>query len=35
MTNEEYTKWLVDNAFLKVMTSEMDYFDAKFIDPRG
>lgn len=33
MTNEEYTRWLVDNAFLKVMTSEMDYFDAKFIDP--
>ena len=33
MTNEEYTKWLVNNAFLKVMTIEMDYFDAKFVDP--
>ena len=33
MTNEEYTKWLVDNAFLKVMTSEMDYFDAVYTDP--
>lgn len=33
MTNEEYTKWTINNTFLKVLTAEMGYFDAMYIDP--
>lgn len=33
MTNEEFTKWTINNTFLKVLTAEMGYFDAMYIDP--
>lgn len=32
MTNEEYTKLAINKAFLNVLTKEMDYFDAMYID---
>lgn len=33
MTNEEYTKLAINKAFLNVLTKEMGYFDAMYIDP--
>ena len=33
MTNEEFTKWTINRAFLTVLTTEMGYFDAMYIDP--
>jgi len=33
MIDENYTKYVVNNAVIKVLTKEMDYFDAVYTDP--
>lgn len=33
MCNELYTKLIVNKAFIRVLSDEMDYFDAIFTDP--
>lgn len=33
MVDETFTKYVVNNAVIKVLTKEMDYFDAVYTDP--